>query len=445
MPWKKDTLPDAVKALPEHAQEIWLKAANSAMEEDDDDKKAIATAWEAVKKGGYEKGDDGKWHKAEKHSEKDVTDEFTEDDKSTAVKLLKMLKASFTPEKKADKYAEVKQTGKPWGLALRRVALQGADVPSLKTLKDIETAGPNGDIADVEIFEAGIHTSASGQTKRYTEEDLEHIAQNFQGLKDVVKPPVVLGHDEDQAMLKAEGLPAAGWVDDVRRMGSKLVASFKNVPEAVRKAIENRRYTRVSAELYPNFVFGEEKQESIVLDSKAEGGGENVKTFTEGEVKQIVDEAVEKATLKYRETVATLKGERDEAVKGAEKTVATQRKQRIEDFTETRKKEGFPPALLDDLGFNKFAESLESTEVVKFSEGDGAKEETQLDWFLRYTEEIEKRAKKGESFLVPKGERAPGRENHEEFSEGEMSDKKAEAHAERIVGHETGGTKKKDE
>ncbi|MDY7033988.1 MAG: ChaB family protein [Thermodesulfobacteriota bacterium] len=62
MPYTKDTLPDAVKALPEHAAEIWMSAYNSAFEQyDGDEEKSAATAWAAVK-NKYEKGDDGRWH-----------------------------------------------------------------------------------------------------------------------------------------------------------------------------------------------------------------------------------------------------------------------------------------------------------------------------------------------------------------------------------------------
>lgn len=65
-------LPDSVKhVLPEHAQEIYKEAFNSAYDEyadpadrrDDSDRESTAhrVAWAAVK-GKYEKGADNKWH-----------------------------------------------------------------------------------------------------------------------------------------------------------------------------------------------------------------------------------------------------------------------------------------------------------------------------------------------------------------------------------------------
>lgn len=60
--------------LPAHAQDIYKEAFNSAYEEYDTPKErrgnsgreeiAHRVAWSAVKKAGYRKSDDGKWHKA---------------------------------------------------------------------------------------------------------------------------------------------------------------------------------------------------------------------------------------------------------------------------------------------------------------------------------------------------------------------------------------------
>lgn len=70
----RSELPDQVKDhLPKHAQDVYKEAYNSAYDEykDPDDRKkggsreeaAHRVAWSAVKKAGYEKGDDGDWHK----------------------------------------------------------------------------------------------------------------------------------------------------------------------------------------------------------------------------------------------------------------------------------------------------------------------------------------------------------------------------------------------
>lgn len=75
MPYKNSSeLPDSVKnVLPEYARDIYKEAFNSAYEQykdpderrDNADREEVAhrVAWSAVKKAGYAKGNDDKWHK----------------------------------------------------------------------------------------------------------------------------------------------------------------------------------------------------------------------------------------------------------------------------------------------------------------------------------------------------------------------------------------------
>lgn len=75
MPYRSiNELSDSVRnVLPKHAQEIYKEAYNSAYDNyadpddrlDDASREEVAhrVAWAAVKKAGYEKGDDDKWHK----------------------------------------------------------------------------------------------------------------------------------------------------------------------------------------------------------------------------------------------------------------------------------------------------------------------------------------------------------------------------------------------
>jgi len=74
MPYNKVTeLPDSVRnVLPEHAQDIYKEAFNSAFyeykessdrrDDSDRDETAHKVAWSAVKQV-YKKGDNGNWHK----------------------------------------------------------------------------------------------------------------------------------------------------------------------------------------------------------------------------------------------------------------------------------------------------------------------------------------------------------------------------------------------
>lgn len=65
MPYdSRSDLPDSVKDnLPEHAQDIFKEAFNSAWEQyGHDEQRAFRVAWSAVK-DEYEKDDDGNWVK----------------------------------------------------------------------------------------------------------------------------------------------------------------------------------------------------------------------------------------------------------------------------------------------------------------------------------------------------------------------------------------------
>lgn len=75
MPYKSiDELPESVRhVLPTHAQDIYKEAFNSAYRQYDTpeerrgdadrEETAHKVAWSAVKKAGYGKGDDSKWHR----------------------------------------------------------------------------------------------------------------------------------------------------------------------------------------------------------------------------------------------------------------------------------------------------------------------------------------------------------------------------------------------
>lgn len=101
---------------------------------------------------------------------------------------------------------------------------------------------------NVEVFMSG-----TWNKDKYSEQDLKDMVQNFNELKEHVKPPAKIGHSEDQTFLKKEGLPAAGWVDKLQLVGNKVVASFRDVPKVVKDLITKKAYKRVSAEIYPKY------------------------------------------------------------------------------------------------------------------------------------------------------------------------------------------------
>lgn len=120
---------------------------------------------------------------------------------------------------------------------------------------------------DVEIFAAG---TWNGDT--YTEQDLDEIVRAYGETREYLKPYVKLGHKQND-LLRNDGLPAAGWITALRRVGDRLLATFSNVPGKIAELIRRRAYGRVSSEIYVNPVI-EKKQYRYALKAVALLGGE---------------------------------------------------------------------------------------------------------------------------------------------------------------------------
>lgn len=95
------------------------------------------------------------------------------------------------------------------------------------------------DLPGQEIFAAG---SWNGDT--YTDRDLEDMAQAFRETSATWGVPLKLSHDHPSH------LPAVGWVENVRRVGSKLFADFKRVPKKIYDLIKAGGYRGKSAEVF---------------------------------------------------------------------------------------------------------------------------------------------------------------------------------------------------
>jgi hypothetical protein len=127
-------------------------------------------------------------------------------------------------------------------------------------------------ITGVEIFAAGTHGD-----RTYSHDDLDAIVRNFAELSagetPVLQPPIVLGHDEDQALLARSDLPAAGWVKRLYREGPVLRADLGEVPDAVAALINQRAYRKVSAEIYDDFAHNDKRFGKTLRRIALLGGG----------------------------------------------------------------------------------------------------------------------------------------------------------------------------
>ncbi len=92
----------------------------------------------------------------------------------------------------------------------------------------------------VEIFATGEHNG-----DKYTEKDLDDMVEAFNALD--FQPALKAGHTEEP------GTPALGYIANLRRIGQKLVGDLVDVPSEIYKQIRDKRFNRLSAEVYWNF------------------------------------------------------------------------------------------------------------------------------------------------------------------------------------------------
>ncbi|MCC5636314.1 hypothetical protein LC593_10680 [Nostoc sp. CHAB 5844] len=94
---------------------------------------------------------------------------------------------------------------------------------------------------EIEIFSAGTHTSSNGVTLTLNESDLDAIASSYD--PNLFDAPAVVGHPRDNS-------PAYAWADSLKRVGSKLVATFRDWDENFQEAVKSKRYKKISASFY---------------------------------------------------------------------------------------------------------------------------------------------------------------------------------------------------
>lgn len=93
------------------------------------------------------------------------------------------------------------------------------------------------------IFKAGKHTDSSGNTKEWTEADLDKIVASYDPAKH--EAPIVIGHPKTNA-------PAYGWIESLKRVGDTLYAKAKQlVPEFV-EMVNKGLFKKRSISLYPD-------------------------------------------------------------------------------------------------------------------------------------------------------------------------------------------------
>lgn len=130
----------------------------------------------------------------------------------------------------------------------------------------------------VEIVRAGgpfFGTGSPAGGDFITTAQLDAAAAAFAALRDELRPPIKLGHNDAQDALKAEGFlasdgaPAAGWLDNLRRDGERMLADFMGMPRVVADLVRAGAYRARSVELWRNYADISGKRHPMVITGVA--------------------------------------------------------------------------------------------------------------------------------------------------------------------------------
>jgi hypothetical protein len=253
------------------------------------------------------------------------------------------------------------------------------------------------------------------------------------------------GHDPNQTLLHSSGMPAAGWVENIYRIGESLFADFKDIPKTIKEFIETNAYRNLSAGLIRDYLdpalnktfdlvlghvallgdelpsikglgdFGalykahEEKDIEVILFSIKEGAIENEDVGVKEEEKQKkeAEEAKlqeEKMTKELEDKNAKLQTENDakdakikefeEAQKASDlkaKEVAVEaKKEKVKNFMETRiVRERILP--VNAAMFSEMLLNADESVEVTFKEADGKESKiTKYEETRRHIESLPK-------------------------------------------------------
>ena len=73
-----------------------------------------------------------------------------------------------------------------------------------------------------------------------------------------------LGHNDEQKLLAKDGLPAAGWINNVYIQGKKLIADFVDIPKVIADLIKKKAYRKVSVEIFSGVTLKGEKYPNLL-------------------------------------------------------------------------------------------------------------------------------------------------------------------------------------
>ena len=104
-------------------------------------------------------------------------------------------------------------------------------------------------IADVEIFEAGKYNGVE-----MTDDDIDELILNYK--LGVTEPYITINHDDGATNQFKDALKSLslGFVSDLKKVGKKLIAEFKQVPKTLAGLIQAGALKKKSIEFYKKYV-----------------------------------------------------------------------------------------------------------------------------------------------------------------------------------------------
>ena len=197
----------------------------------------------------------------------------------------------------------------------------------------------------VEVFRTG-----TWKGDKYSTSDLTDMVNNFNLLKSRLRPRLKLGHNNEQELLKEDGMPAAGYVTNLYMKDNILHADFDNIPDKIFELIKSKQYNDVSVEINWNLK-DENTGETFkrVLSAVALLGEEHpavwenqpLDMFLPGELKAASQEKLDTKHYLYSKT--TLKEEQMKEVEMALEALKKENEElkKINDELEVEKKKAY--------------------------------------------------------------------------------------------------------
>ena len=286
----------------------------------------------------------------------------------------------------------------------------------------------------IAIFRTGKHTDSAGNTKDWTEQDLDRIVNTYDPARH--EAPAVIGHPKDNA-------PAYAWVEALKRDGHTLWMKMKDVVPQFGEMLATKMFKKRSISLYPDgslrhvgflgaqppavkglpdFAFGDEG--GVVIEFQeptpsAEGGKirkedvqmnfwERLKKklgdanisfkelfgsdeppvlYTEADIKTKIETAVAAAVTAKQTEFSEAAKKKDAEFKTREEALRQKeseaKKKGVAEFCEGLKTKGILTPAMEKLGMGVTAFMQAVAEVgttIEFGEGDGKGSQTPLEF-----------------------------------------------------------------